>query len=79
MARLDRLIPVKEIAQIGARLGREFSYELVRAVSPMDEAQLDEAFDKPYRFELVFRRGSPPNAIYIFKHALVQEAATTRS
>jgi class 3 adenylate cyclase/predicted ATPase len=75
MARLDRLIPVKEIAQIGAVLGREFSYELVAAVSPMSEGQLDEALDKLSASGLVFRRGNPPNAIYTFKHALVQDAA----
>jgi class 3 adenylate cyclase/tetratricopeptide (TPR) repeat protein len=75
MARLDRLLPVKEIAQIGAVLGREFSYELVHALSPMSEAQLTEALDKLVGSELVFRRGTPPNATYIFKHALVQDAA----
>ena len=75
MARLDRLIPVKEIAQIGACLGREFSHELVAAVSPMNEAQLNEALDKLTASELVFRRGNPPEAVYIFKHALVQDAA----
>lgn len=75
MARLDRLIPVKEIAQIGACLGREFSHELVSAVSPMSESQLTEALGKLTASELVFRRGSPPEAVYIFKHALVQDAA----
>jgi class 3 adenylate cyclase/tetratricopeptide (TPR) repeat protein len=75
MARLDRLIPVKEIAQIGAVLGREFSYELVHAVSLMNEAQLNEALDKLVASELVFRRGTAPLATYIFKHALVQDAA----
>jgi predicted ATPase len=75
MARLDRLLPVKEIAQIGAVLGREFSYELVHALSPMSEVQLNEALDKLVGSELVFRRGTPPNATYIFKHALVQDAA----
>src|SRR5262249_49114603 len=70
MARLDRLIPVKEVAQIGAVLGRQFSYELVRAVSSMTKEQLDEALDKLLASELVFRRGTPPNASYIFKHAL---------
>jgi tetratricopeptide (TPR) repeat protein len=75
MARLDRLIPVKEIAQIGACLGREFSYELVAAVSPMTQAQLDDALEKLTASELVFRRNTPPNAVYIFKHALVQDAA----
>jgi hypothetical protein len=75
MARLDRLIPVKEVAQIGACLGRQFSYELLEAVSPMKGEQLDEALDKLLASELVFRRGTPPTATYIFKHALVQDAA----
>jgi len=75
MTRLDRLIPVKEIAQIGACLGREFSYELVRAISPMDEVQLGEALEKLADAELVSRRGTPPEAVYTFKHALVQDAA----
>jgi class 3 adenylate cyclase/predicted ATPase len=75
MARLDRLVPVKEVAQIGAALGREFSYELVRAVSPLGEAQLLTALDRLTASELVFRRGTGPDAIYVFKHALVQDAA----
>jgi predicted ATPase len=75
MARLDRLIPVKEIAQIGACLGRTFSYELVRAVAPMAEAELGRALDKLSASELVFQRGTPPDAVYTFKHALVQDAA----
>ncbi len=75
MARLDRLIPVKEIAQIGACLGREFSQELVSAVSPMSEAQLVDALEKLTASELVFRRGTPPEAVYVFKHALVRDAA----
>ena len=74
MARLDRLIPVKEIAQIGACLGREFSYELVQAVSPMAEAQLHEALDQLVASELVSRRGTLAGT-YVFKHALVQDAA----
>jgi class 3 adenylate cyclase/predicted ATPase len=75
MARLDRLIPVKEIAQIGAALGREFSYELLSAVSLMKEPQLSEALDRLVDSELVFRRGAPPQQTYVFKHALVQDAA----
>ena len=75
MARLDRLIPVKEIAQIGAAIGREFSYELLRAVSPMPNVQFGEALDKLVRSELVFQRGEPPAASYTFKHALVRDAA----
>ncbi|HXF16080.1 MAG TPA: AAA family ATPase [Burkholderiales bacterium] len=74
-ARLDRLIPLKEIAQVGAVLGREFSYELARAVSRMSEAQFHEALDKLTESELVSRRGTPPEATYTFKHALVRDAA----
>jgi class 3 adenylate cyclase/tetratricopeptide (TPR) repeat protein len=75
MARLDRLIPVKEIAQIGACLGREFSHEMIRAISRMEVGQLDRALDKLVESELVFRRGPPSDAVYVFKHALVQDAA----
>ena len=75
MARLDRLIPVKEIAQIGAVIGREFSHELVRAVTSMREAQLDEALERLTESGLVFRRGAGAQASYLFKHALVQDAA----
>ena len=75
MARLDRLSPVKEVAQIGAVIGREFSHELIAAVSPLPEDNLDEALDRLVASELVFRRGTPPDATYIFKHALVQDAA----
>jgi class 3 adenylate cyclase len=75
MARLDRLIPVKEIAQIGAVVGREFSHELVAAVSPMRGAPLDDALDRLVASGLVFQRGTRPEAVYTFKHALVQDAA----
>ena len=75
MARLDRLIPVKEVAQVGAALGREFSYELLSAVAPMQEPDLTAALNKLVQSELVFRRGAPPNQTYVFKHALVQDAA----
>ena len=75
MARLDRLIPVKEIAKIGAVIGREFSYALVAAISPMREPQLLHALDRLTCSELVQCRGTPPNAVYVFKHALVQDAA----
>jgi class 3 adenylate cyclase/tetratricopeptide (TPR) repeat protein len=75
MARLDRLIPVKEIAQIGAVLGREFPWALVAAVSPMKERELTDALDSLVASGLVFQRGTPPEAIYTFKHALVQDAA----
>src|SRR6202012_1600126 len=75
MARLDRVMPVKEIAQIGAAIGREFSYELIAAVAPMPQAHLDDALGRLGESGLAFRRGTPPDAIYIFKHALVQDAA----
>ena len=75
MARLDRLALVREFAQIGAVIGREFSHELLAAVSPLPEPKLGDALDQLVRSELVFRRGAPPDAIYSFKHALVQEAA----
>ncbi len=75
MARLDRFTPVKEIAQIGAAIGREFSYELIATVAPMPRAQLDDALGRLSESGLAFRRGTPPDAVYTFKHALVQDAA----
>src|SRR5262252_9186379 len=75
MARLDRLAPVKEIAQIGAAIGREFSYSLVHAVVGRDETALKQALAQLEQAELVFRRGDPPEAVYTFKHALVRDAA----
>ena len=75
MARLDRLAPVKEVAQIGAAIGREFSYELLRGIAGREEADLRDALDQLAESELIFRRGTPPNATYVFKHALVQDAA----
>ena len=76
MARLDRLAPVKEVAQIGAVIGREFSYELLAAVAPLSaKPSCGDALDQLVASELVFRRGAPPEATYSFKHALVQDAA----
>jgi class 3 adenylate cyclase/tetratricopeptide (TPR) repeat protein len=75
MARLDRLAPVKEIGQIGAAIGREFSYSLLRALVECGEMELKDALAQLEHAELVFRRDDPPEAIYSFKHALVQEAA----
>jgi len=75
MARLDRLAPVREVAQIGAAIGREFSYPLLSAVAHQPDDRLTEALDRLVRAELVFGRGEPPEAVYTFKHALVQEAA----
>src|SRR6266704_2513240 len=75
MARLDRLAPVREIAQIGAAIGREFSYSLVRALVWRGETALKDALAQLEQAELVFRRGEPPEAVYNFKHALVRDAA----
>ena len=76
MARLDRLLTaVKEIAQIGAVIGREFSFSLVHALIGRDEGALKGALAQLEDAELVFRQGNPPEAVYSFKHALVQEVA----
>ena len=75
MARLDRLAPIREIAQVGATLGREFSYELLRAVSPIDEASLQQALARLVEAEVLYQRGLPPQARYLFKHALIQDTA----
>jgi predicted ATPase len=75
MARLDRLAPVKELAQIGAVIGREFSHELLAAVADRPQEQLENWLDQLVASELVFRRGSPPDAAYSFKHDLVKDAA----
>src|SRR5467141_1061539 len=75
MARLDRMTPVRHVAQIGAAIGREFPYALLRAVSGFAGDELRAALARLVASELVFRRGTPPNAIYSFKHALVQDAA----
>ncbi|HUN58211.1 MAG TPA: AAA family ATPase [Candidatus Binataceae bacterium] len=75
MARLDRLSMVREIAQLGATLGREFSYSLIRAVSGIDEAALRNGLGALVGAELLFQHGIPPEATYYFKHALIQEAA----
>jgi predicted ATPase len=75
MARLDRLSTAKELAQLGAVLGREFSYELLRAVALMDETTLQQGMAQLVEAELVFQRGLPPRSWYIFKHALIQDTA----
>jgi class 3 adenylate cyclase/tetratricopeptide (TPR) repeat protein len=75
MARLDRLAPVKEVAQIGAAIGRDFSYTLLRCVAGRDDLTLSTALAQLEEAELLLRRGTPPEASYSFKHALVQEAA----
>jgi class 3 adenylate cyclase/predicted ATPase len=75
MARLDRLGPAKEVAQIGAALGREFSHALLAAVVRKPEAELESALDRLIAAGLLFGQGVPPHATYLFKHALVQDAA----
>ncbi|WNM60760.1 adenylate/guanylate cyclase domain-containing protein [Candidatus Nitrospira neomarina] len=75
MARLDRLATAKPVAQLGATLGREFSYELLHAVSPLGETTLQHELTRLEEAELVYRQGLLPQATYMFKHALIQEVA----
>jgi class 3 adenylate cyclase/predicted ATPase len=75
MARLDRLASGKEIAQLGAVIGREFSYQLLAGVSRLADEELHDALRELNQSELIFSRGSPPDATYNFKHALVQDVA----
>jgi predicted ATPase len=74
-ARLDRLGTAKEIAQVGATIGREFTYDLLQAVSPLNEETLQRGLRQLVEVELVYQSGVPPQARYLFKHALVQETA----
>ena len=75
MARLDRMGDVKGVAQFASAIGREFSYHLLAAASPLAEAELERALDLLTDAELVFRRGQSAQATYVFKHALVRDAA----
>jgi class 3 adenylate cyclase/predicted ATPase len=76
MARLDRIGPIaKEVAQVGAAIGREFSYDLLAAAAQLSDSELRAALDRLIGAGLVFRRGDPPDANFLFKHALVQDAA----
>ena len=75
MARLDRLGPAREAAQIGSAIGREFSHALLAAVALKPEAELESTLDRLVAAGLLFRQGVPPHATYLFKHALVQDAA----
>ena len=75
MARLDRLLPAKQIAQIGAAIGREFTYRLISAVAGISPAEMEKALVGLVASQLVFQRGAPPSSSYTFKHALVQDAA----
>jgi predicted ATPase len=75
MARLDRFPAVREVVQLGAVLGREFAYEMLRALVEVEEPLLQDGLDRLVDGELLYQRGRPPRARYIFKHALVQDAA----
>jgi class 3 adenylate cyclase len=75
MARLDRLATVREVAQLAAVLGREFSYELLRSVAPLEEAMLQQALTRLIEAELLYQRGLPPQVKYLFRHAMIQETA----
>ncbi len=75
MARLDRLTTGKQVAQIGSVIGREFSHSVIAAVAQVPEPQLTHGLDELVASGLLFRRGAPPNARYVFKHALVQDVA----
>jgi predicted ATPase len=75
MARLDRLPTVREVAQLGAVLGREFAYEMLRAIGVIDEPRLRDGLGRLVEAELLYQRGRPPHSRYIFKHALIQDAA----
>jgi class 3 adenylate cyclase/predicted ATPase len=75
MARLDRLPMVREVAQLGAVLGREFAYEMLRALAAVEESTLQERLKQLVGAELLYQRGRPPRARYMFKHALIQDAA----
>ena len=78
MARLDRLGPAKEVAQLGAVIGREFSYELLHAVHPAPKSIAGCARSGMTDAELLYVRGIPPEAVYRFKHALIQMLRTRR-
>src|SRR5215211_1076604 len=76
LSRLDHLgSEAKEIAQVGAAIGREFSYELLKAVARQNDVELQRGLDRLVAASLLFQRGTPPNAAYAFKHALVQDTA----
>jgi class 3 adenylate cyclase len=75
MARLDQLNRAKEVAQLGAVLGREFPYELLQAIAPQDEDTLQAGLARLVEAELLYQRGRPPRTRYMFKHALIQDAA----
>jgi tetratricopeptide (TPR) repeat protein len=76
MARLDRLVTAKGVAQMGATIGRQFAYDLLQAVSQLDESTLQRELGRLVEAESVYQRGLPPQATYMFKHALIQDAAS---
>jgi predicted ATPase len=75
MARLDRLVTAKGIAQMGATIGRQFTYDLLQAVSQWDASTLQQELSRLVEAEIVYQRGLPPQSTYVFKHALIQDAA----
>jgi predicted ATPase len=75
MARLDRLDTAKGVAQLASTIGREFSYAWLQALAPWDEATLQRELSRLVEAELLYQRGLPPRATYLFKHALIREAA----
>lgn len=75
MAHLDRMAPAKGVAQLGAAIGRTFSYVLLQAITPLDEPTLQRELGRLVEAELLHQRGIPPQATYLFKHALIQDAA----
>jgi predicted ATPase len=75
MARLDRLVSARSIAQLGAVIGRQFTYDVLQAVLPLDEVTLQRELSRLVEAELVYQRGLPPQATYLFKHAMIQDAA----
>jgi predicted ATPase len=76
MARLDRLVTAKGVAQMGATIGRQFAYDLLATVSQLDAATLQRELGRLVEAEIVFQRGLPPQSTYMFKHALIQDAAS---
>jgi len=75
MARLDRLGAARDVAQLGAVVGREFAYDVLQAIAPLDETTLQVRLEQLVEAELLYQRGRPPRARYVFKHALIQDAA----
>ena len=79
MARLDRLVTAKAVAQYAAVIGRRFAYDLLQTVSQLDAATLQRELGRLVEAEIVYQRGLPPQATYTFKHALIRDAAYGRS